>query len=397
MSLHSRTWHKLAVSTILFGMALAPASAQDTGDVAARLKATLAEQGFDLEWTGISGDASSMSLQGVSMKPAGTKEGFTVGEVKLEGITEADGGYKIETVSTQAYSRNEGDLGIEMSPFIMHGVVLPAEGSNTALGGLMFYRSAELANLVIKSEGKTAFSVDDIAIEVTEPASGQPMTFTGTAPKFTGDLTLVKDPKFKDAIEALGYQNISGNIALAGLWNPEDGRMDFSKYDITVDGAGTFGMTFSLGGYTAELVKSMQELQKKMAEAPEGADNSAQGMAMLGLMQQLSFNSASIRFADDSLTNKVLDYVGKQQGMSGKDVANQAKAIVPFGLAQLNNPDLTTQASAAVNQYLDDPRSLEIMASPTSPVPFAMIMADAMSNPVNLTKTLAVQVKANEN
>lgn len=173
--------------------------------------------------------------------------------------------------------------------------------------------------------------------------------------------------------------------------------MDFSKYDITVDGAGTFGMTFSLGGYTAELVKSMQELQKKMAEAPEGADNSAQGMAMLGLMQQLSFNSASIRFADDSLTNKVLDYVGKQQGMSGKDVANQAKAIVPFGLAQLNNPDLTTQASAAVNQYLDDPRSLEIMASPTSPVPFAMIMADAMSNPVNLTKTLAVQVKANEN
>jgi hypothetical protein len=173
--------------------------------------------------------------------------------------------------------------------------------------------------------------------------------------------------------------------------------MDITKYDIKVDDAGTFGMTFSIGGYTVEFIKSVQELQKQMAAMPEDADNSAQGMAMLGLMQQLSFNSASIRFTDDSLTNKVLDYVGKQQGMSGKDVANQAKAIIPFGLAQLQNPDLTAQASAAVNQYFDNPRSLEILAGPASPVPFAMIMADAMANPANLTKTLGVAVKANQN
>jgi hypothetical protein len=30
-------------------------------------------------------------------------------------------------------------------------------------------------------------------------------------------------------------------------------------------------------------------------------------------------------------------------------------------------------------------------------VPFAMIMADAMANPANLTKTLGVAVKANQN
>ncbi|TIQ76407.1 MAG: hypothetical protein E5X44_33155, partial [Mesorhizobium sp.] len=120
------------------------------------------------------------------------------------------------------------------------------------------------------------------------------------------------------------------------------------------------------------------------------------GMAMLGVLQQLSFNSASIRFDDDSLTNKVLDYVGKQQGMSGKDVANQAKAVVPFGMAQLNNPELTAQVSAAVGKYLDDPQSIEILAKPPAAVPFALIMAGAMSNPTDLTKTLGVTVKANE-
>ena len=115
-----------------------------------------------------------------------------------------------------------------------------------------------------------------------------------------------------------------------------------------------------------------------------------------GASQQLTFNSASIRFDDDSLTNKVLDYVGKQQGMSGKDIANQAKAIVPFGMAQLNNPELTAQVTAAVSAYLDDPKSLEISAEPEQPVPFALIMAGAMSNPADLTKTLAVSVTANE-
>ncbi|TIO66446.1 MAG: hypothetical protein E5X98_16290, partial [Mesorhizobium sp.] len=171
---------------------------------------------------------------------------------------------------------------------------------------------------------------------ITPPADGKAMDFTANTEKFNADLTLVEDPKSKEAIQALGYQNISGTISMAGTWQPSDGKMELSKYDISVENAGTLGMTFNLGGYTLDFIKSMQEMQKKFAAQPEGADNSAQGMAMLGLLQQLSFNGASVRFDDDSLTGKVLDYVGKQQGMSGKDVANQAKAIVPFGMAQLN-------------------------------------------------------------
>jgi hypothetical protein len=119
-------------------------------------------------------------------------------------------------------------------------------------------------------------------------------------------------------------------------------------------------------------------------------------MAMLGLMQQLTLHAASIRFDDDSLTKKVLDYLGKQQGMSGSDIANQAKAIVPFLTAQLNNPDLSAQITTAVNAFLDNPQNIEVAAAPTSPVPFALIMAGAMSNPLDLTKTLGVKVTANQ-
>ncbi|TGT22386.1 hypothetical protein EN815_34445, partial [Mesorhizobium sp. M4B.F.Ca.ET.172.01.1.1] len=141
-----------------------------------------------------------------------------------------------------------------------------------------------------------------LAVEITPPADGKAMNFTANTEKFTADLSLVDDPKSKEAIEALGYQNISGNIDMAGSWQPSDGKMELSKYDISVENAGTLGMTFNLGGYTVDFIKSMQEMQKKLASQREGADNSAQGMARLGLLQQLSFNGASIRYQDDSLT-----------------------------------------------------------------------------------------------
>ncbi len=390
-------FRKLALSTFLLTLPFNSAFAQDATAVADRLKAALAAQSVDISWTGVTGDASSMVLQGVTLKAAGEKDGLPVGNVTLEDVSEANGGYVAGTVTTEAYSRQEKGTEINISPVVIHDLTIPAEGATDPLAAFTLYKSAEVANVTVKVGDKTAFSMDRLRADIAPPASGTAMEFTGGADRFSADLTLVEDPKSKEAIEALGYQNISGSFTTAGTWQPADGKMELSKYDITVDDAGTLGLTFDLGGYTVDFIRSLQELQKKMAAQPEGADNSAQGMAMLGLMQQLTFNSASIRFTDDSLTNKVLDYVGKKQGMSGRDIANQAKAIVPFGLAQLNNPELTAQASAAVGKYLDDPKSLEISAAPPAAVPFALIMANAMANPVELTRTLGVTVKANEN
>ncbi len=397
MTIHGPSFRKLALSTFLLSLPLNSAFAQDATAVAEQLKASLAAQSVDISWTGVTGNASSMILESVSIKPAGEKDSLSVGNVTLENVTESNGDYVAGTVRTEAYTQREKDTEICISPIVFHDMTIPAaDSAATPLGSLMLYKSAEVDNVTVKVGDKTAFSMEQTRFDITPPADGAAMQFSGGARKFDADLTLVEDPKSKAAIEALGYQTISGSFRTEGSWQPSDGKLEMSKNEITVDNAATFGMTFSLGGYTMDFLKSLQEMQKKMAEQPEGADNSAQGMVMLGLLQQLSFNSASIRLDDDSLTNKVLAYVGKQQGMSAKDIANQAKAIVPFGMAQLNNPELTAQVSTAVGKYLDDPKSLQISAVPPAPVPFALIMAGAMANPADLTKTLGVTVKANE-
>lgn len=396
MTIQRSMLKKLAFSTFLLTLPLNAAFAADPA-VAERIKSMFAAQGVEISWTGVSGDDSSMVLQGVSIKPAAEKEALPIGDVKLEGVTQANGGFDIATVSTSAFERTKDGVTLDLSPFVIHNMSVPADGAAGPLGSLMMYKSAELKNMTVKVGDKTAFSMDGLNVQVTPPADGKAMDFTASTGKFNADLSLVEDPKSKEVIDALGYQNISGNIAMAGTWQPSDGKMELSKYDIAVDNAGKLGLTFNLSGYTVDFIKSMQAVQKQLAAQPEGADKSAQGMAMLGLLQQLSFNGASVRYEDASLTGKVLDYVGKQQGMSSKDVANQAKAIVPFGMSQLNNPELSAEVSAAVNKFLDDPKSLEISAQPPSSVPFALIMAGAMSNPLDLPKTLGVKVKANEN
>jgi hypothetical protein len=396
MSIHRNVFSKVSLSALVWAAATAGAWAQDANAVADRFKQLMSRQGIELSWTAVTGDASAFTLEGVKLMVPGSPDSMALGNFHMEGATEANGDFRIETVTTDAYTTTHEGATIEVSPFKLSGVRLPAAGATGPLANLVIYEGAELASLNVKIGDKPAFSLQNLSAQVTLPADGKPMGFTGALEKFTADLMVVGDPQSRAMIEALGYQNISGRADVAGSWQPTDGRIGFSQYDITVDDAGTFGMTFDLGGYTPDFIKALQDMQKQMAAQPAGADNSAQGLAMLGLMQQLTFHSASLRWDDDSLTSKVIDYVAKMQNMKPEDIKNQAKAIVPFLTAQLNNPELSAALVAAVTKYLDDPGSLEIAAKPAAPVPFAQIMAAGMANPVDLTKTLSVTVTANE-
>jgi hypothetical protein len=396
MTFRRHVLHKLALSTFLLTIPLHAANAQDANAVAERFKKAMADQGMNFAWTGVSGDASSLVLEGVTFTPAGQTEAVTIGKVTLDGVTEQNGGYRIETISTEPYSMTQEGLTFDISAATFTSTTLPAPGANDPVAAMMMYEGLDIATISVKMADKPVFALDGLSFEITPPADGKALEFTGAAEKFTADLSLAEDPQAKAVIEALGYQTINGTFEMAGSWQPSDGRMGLTQYDITVEDAGTLGFTFDLGGYTPAFLKSLQELQKKMAEQPAGADNSAQGLAMLGLMQQLTFHTANIRFDDDSLTGKVLDYVAKQQNLKPADIANQAKAIVPFLTAQLNNPELSAEITAAVTKFLDDPQSIEVDATPEAPVPFAMIAAGAMSTPLDLPKTLGVSVTANE-
>lgn len=389
---------KMLALAALLSLSAAPAAfAQVDAAVLDRFKAVMAEQGTPISWEKVDTYDNSDGDEVTALMKAKMKVGeeeVGLDTIELSNVTSEKGGYKIGLIAVPQQRFVEGETTVEVADITIEGMFLPPAGQKAPFGGVMMYDSIGVGAINASSKGKEVFSMTDFSIAL-EGESDTGLSFSGGAEAFKVSFDQVTDPTSKAAIEGMGYQNIEGYFEMAGTWDAKAGNLAVSQYDITVNDAGTLGIAVELGGYTPAFIEQLQKTQAQLA-ASTNKDDSAAGMAMLGLMQQLTFKSAAITFTDDSLTKKVLDFVAKGQNAKPADIANQAKAIVPFMLMQLNNAELTQAATKAVTDFLDNPKNISIKAAPASPVPFALIVASAMTAPQSLITQLGVGVAANQ-
>lgn len=370
------------------------ASAFEAEDVAGRLAETLSKSGYDISWASSSVNGDAIVLEGVKAGMIGMDEQVALGAIVMNGVAEAgDGAYTVDNVSLSDYMIEEDGFKVAISGASLSGLVLPAEGAEKTLRSIIPYTGMALASVNVAGPDGEIFNMANLDATMNIPDDGSQASYTSTVESFTVNSASFPEAEARAAFAALGYSTLEGSMDANGLWNPEDGRMTIDKMAIAVNDAGILDFNMDIAGYTVEFIESLQSMQKKMME--EGEDEST-GIAMLGLMQQITFNSAKIRFDDNSLTYKIMDFVAAQQGMKRTDIANQAKAILPFALAQLNNPDFTAQITSAVSAFLDDPQSIQVSAEPGTPLPIAMLIAGGMSAPENLPNQLGVKVTANQ-
>jgi hypothetical protein len=390
---------KIAAFAAVLALSTAPqALAQVDEAFLARLKAVLAEQQIQIEWEGTDEYANADGEKVTALTNVKTKvvELETVLPViEIGGVEANDLGWKVGSITVPSYSFSDDEGSVYIEAIEMTGVSVPAEGKKLPYGGMTMYEGVSMGRAEVAIKGAQVFTMADLHVELTAPTDTTPMEFSGAAEQITLDLSTMPDPEPKAMLESLGYLKMDGFFEVAGTWNPSDGNMSLTQYDLTVNNAGTLGIAFSLGGYTPAFIEQLTAMQAQLAANP-GGDNSQAGLAMLGLMQQLSFNSAQISFYDDSLTNKVIDLVAKMQNMTPDAIKNQAKGMVPFLMMQLNDPELSAMVTTAVTAYLDDPKSIVVSAEPAAPVPFAVLMAAGMSAPQTLPKQIGLKVTANQ-
>ena len=394
-------FHYRTLRTTLTGVALAalagPAFALDGADLVAKLNAANGASGLTVSFASIATDGDTLTLQGTKVTSTGG-EPAEIGDVRLEGVAESgDGGYTVETVRFADVNRTEGDTTITASGMELGGLVIPAKADGTSLDTMLFYERASSGPITVKNKGTEVFSLSGMEGNVVRRAGNAGLDYDGTVSGIKADLTQVDDPKSRDTIQKLGLTTISGKASMKGGWALDTGLMTVDEYAIDFDDIGRLDLTFAISGYTLDFINAMREaIEASQANPNSDEANNALGMSMLGLMQQLTFNSAKISFVDASLTKKVLDVVGAEQGVSGEQMAQSLKGLAPLMIAQLNMPELQNQIAQAVNTYLDDPRSLTITAAPAAPVPFPMIMGAAMGAPNTIPQVLGVTVTANE-
>lgn len=397
MKLH-RSLGLMLASTAFISVGSA-AFALDGNDVLTKMNALTSPSGIVLAAEGNSVDGDTITLTGVTatLTTADNKK-VPVGDVTLEGVTESDdGGYEIEKASFADINVMENGNGITAEDIYVEGLSIPGKIEPGKLSSILLASSMHVGATKITAENKQVASIDEMTATYTIADDESKVDFDAAVSGIKVDTTSAPDPKAQEAIQALDLQNLNGEITMKGGWTLADGKMDITEYAFDFDNIGRLDVNFSLSGYTLTLLQSMQDAVKAAEANPDkAAGQQALGMSMMGLMQQLIYNGASIRFDDAGITTKVLDYAGKQQGVDGKQFAQSLKGMLPMVLAQMNMPDLQNQIVAAVNAYLDDPKSLEVSAKPAQPLPFPQIMGAAMGNPADLAKTLNVQVNANQ-
>ncbi|MGR6466074.1 hypothetical protein [Rhizobium sp. PAMB 3182] len=358
--------------------------------------------GMTLKAQDVSTNGSNVTLSGVSIGVPGEDKEIPLGKVELSDVEETgDGGYTIGKATFDNVDFSDAGSAFKARDIVVSDITVPAEikPNPTSLSDMLLYRNIHVGPISAEDKGTKVFAMDGLDMNLGVDGDNSTLTFDYTGSGVFIDMSSVKDmdPKTREKMQALDLMQISGTFSGNGNWNSSSGMLDMQSMAYDFDKVGKLDIGLSISGYTLEFVRALQEATKAAqasGNTPEAQQ--ASGMAMLGLMQQLSFVGATIRFEDHSITERALDVAGKDQGMSGEQMAQMLKAMVPIGMAQLQIPELQNMVSQAVNTYLDNPENITVSAKPADAVPFPMIMGAAMGAPKTLPQVLGVTVTAND-
>ncbi|WP_299864597.1 hypothetical protein [uncultured Hoeflea sp.] len=375
----------------------APALALDAEAFAQKLNASFGMFAGEIKYDAATVDGDTVTLSAVSLSQPGQPD-LEVGELVFEGVAETgDGGYTAELLGFDNFDSTNEDTQIQVQGLEISGVRIPADPSTVSMQQMLFYDAARVGPVTVTHKGAEVFSMAGAEGTVTEQPDGSAMDTIATASGIVISVDQIEDAKARDMFAGLGYDKLRGDVKMDVGWELATGRLDLREYAFTFNDVGRLNITMSISGYTMEFIQGLQQAQKAAATNPDPkAAEQAMGFAMMGMLQQLSFNGATVSFEDASLTDKALNYAGEQQGISGEQMAQALKGMMPLMLGQLGMPDLQAQVSAAASTFLDEPGSISISALPAQSVAVPMIMGAAMGDPRGLVDLLNVKVTANQ-
>ena len=374
-----------------------PALALDADDFATKLSAMTNQGGNKLSFSAVEPDGGTVVLKSVRLEAPGQSP-VNIGDVTFKGVEEVeDGSYFVDEAEFAKIEISEGATRFSIDGIEMSGLTVPADADTSSFDSMLFYEGFSTGEIHVDNKGASVFSMEALDLDVERADNGSKADLKMTGSGLRIDLSTIDDPKTKDALRQLGYDTLTGGLKMDATWDADSGIVSLQDYSLNLDEVGRLAVTMEISGYTLAFINAMQQAQAASASNPDPqAAQQAMGFAMLGMLQQLSFNSASIRFEDGSLTERALAFAGKKQGVSGDQMRMALKGMLPLMLGRLGIPELQKQISAAASIYLDNPENLTISAAPANPVAVPVIMGASMGDPRTLVDLLNVQVNANE-
>lgn len=325
----------------------------------------------------VSQDGSDIVVKDVktSTKADGKETAFgVVSEVRLMDVTETGDGHfaAAGAVYSGMTLQVEDKLEIKIPEARIDDMkTRNSEGDKIPMP--VVYRSAEAGDItILVKEINATITIDDAKFMLGDfngdlPASGN-MAITGIKVP-TGAF-----PPGPTSPQALGYEgDIVFAITANGRARYESSGFALEEMTISAPEVGALTFTLDMDNYPNLL----------NTENPNPME-----------MMNVTLNSITLRYVDDSLAVRILDQMAGQQGMEREQFAQQMSMALPFMLSAINNQAFQEEVATAAGNFLMNPGTIEVNVKPEKPMSAAEIMGVAQSAPQTLPDQLNVSVEA---
>ncbi|MEP4766679.1 MAG: hypothetical protein ABJY83_02155 [Roseibium sp.] len=385
----SRTCLGLSTAASLLVLQASPAFAFDpTGNPVADAFLTLldSEEGTVESYGTVDGSGGTVSISDIVIKNDGDDDGkVTIATTVLtNGKVQENGRLKLESLDLENLALEADDGGMTLKSMKVTELLLPAanEKNEDASAVSPGYKTLEIIKVAISDEDGQVADIEKIVssidgMEDDLPTSGH-FAITGA----TVNVTEIEAEEAK-SLSALGYETLTVNIAGSGNWDPEAATLVVPDLKIDGQDVASLSLSLALGGLTRDVVNKLDASQDNPEEA-------------MSLLQGIMVSNIKIRLDDASVTGRILDQEAKNAGVDTPQYIAGLTGSLPLMLGMLQNKELETKVIEAVTQYLNEPGSLEITATPSAPVPMAQIMGTAMIAPQMIPQILSLGITANQ-
>ena len=199
-------------------------------------------------------------------------------------------------------------------------------------------------------------------------------------------------------IKDLGYDKLSGSLNFHANWDFNSGKFVADHNEITIDNAGKLEFSINLDGITEDLINNVYKIQnaKQRKTSNQTDDDNAKTLILLGIAQQLKVGNINLRYEDNSLVNRVLDYYAKQNSVTRDDFIKQILESLPLMGAKIDDPEFIKSTSEQIENFLYNPKSLSISATPEAAVPLPIAYMAAVTSGAKFIDLFKIKVDANK-
>lgn len=356
-------------------------------------------------------EGDTVTVSGLSLLVPGEGAFEIERDIVFEGVTEAeDGSYTVARATIEDIEHGDewGFATVTLANIAVEGLWLPSslEPADFADFSFHFYDRISAGPLtVVDPDGVELGSIASLESWVSDTPDASGAQTSGYAlSEIRVDLGgAMPAPEVAAIEDAFGTTVFTGSVSGSGLWWLDTGRTELEGFTLVLDDLASLSATIAVEGYTRAVVEAMTAASIELAEMAradvqwDDEQMLAINMEMFDLMAGLALESGSIRYADDSLFEKALDYAATAQGTRAETLRGGLKFMAAMALSEIENTSLRTMIATAINSFIDDPQSLEISVSPDTPLAFTTLETlDLESDPYGLAEILNLEVRANQ-